>query len=82
LKTKIMAKKNETTSAPDIEPVDQAAAAEVAAMTPMEAPKGISEDEIREKTLVGLSREEAIRAITRQREHDAKLAQAEKQAAK
>jgi hypothetical protein len=77
-----MAKKNETETAPELDPVDQAAAAEVAAEKPAEAPKGISEDEIREKTLVGLTREEAIRAITRQREHDASLAKAEKAAAK
>lgn len=70
-----MAKKDETTQAPDIiAPVDQAAAAEVAGMQTTAAPKGISEDEIREKTLVGLTRDQAIEVITNQRNHDAALA--------
>jgi hypothetical protein len=71
-----MAKKTETETetAPDLAPVDSAAAAEVAAMTPAEAPKGISEDEIRERTRVGLTRDQAIQSITLQREHDAALA--------
>lgn len=74
-----MAKKDETTQAPDIiAPVDQAAAEEVAAMQPTEAPKGISEDEIREKTLVGLTRDQAIEVITNQRAHDAAQAKAAK----
>lgn len=69
-----MAKKDETTQAPEIDPVDQAAAAEVAAMKPTAAPKGITEEEIREKTLVGLTRDQAIEVITNQRNHDAALA--------
>jgi len=73
-----MAKKDDTTQAPELEPVDQAAAAEVAAMQAAEAPKGISEEEIREKTLVGLTRDQAIEVITNQRKHDADLAKAEK----
>jgi hypothetical protein len=73
-----MAKKDETNQAPDLAPVDQAAAEEVAAMQPTEAPKGISEDEIREKTLVGLTRDQAIEVITNQRNHDAELAKADK----
>lgn len=73
-----MAKKDETNQPLDLEPVDAAAATEVAAMTPSEAPKGISEDEIREKTLVGLTRDQAIEVITNQRNHDAVLAKADK----
>lgn len=74
-----MAKKDDTTTqAPELDPVDQAAAAEVAAMQPADAPKGISEEDIREKTLVGLTRDQAIEVITNQRKHDAELAKAEK----
>jgi hypothetical protein len=73
-----MAKKPTDETAPDLVPVDAAAAAEVAAMTPSEAPKGISEEEIREKTLVGLTRDQAIEVITNQRNHDAELAKADK----
>jgi hypothetical protein len=73
-----MAKKDDTNQAPELDPVDQAAAAEVAAMQPADAPKGISEEEIREKTLVGLTRDQAIEVITNQRKHDADLAKAEK----
>jgi hypothetical protein len=73
-----MAKKPTDETAPDLVPVDAAAAAEVAAMTPSEAPKGISEEEIREKTLVGLTRDQAIDVITNQRNHDAELAKADK----
>lgn len=58
--------------------IDEIAAEEIAAMKPAAAPKGIAEEEIREKTILGLSREEAIRIIQRQREHDAALAKAEK----
>lgn len=73
-----MAKKDETNQAPDLDPVDQAAAAEVAAMQPTEAPKGISEEEIREKTIVGLTRDQAIEVITNQRAYDAAQAKAAK----
>lgn len=54
--------------------IDEAAAAEVAAMKPQAAPKGISEEEIREKTSVGLTRDQAIEVIKNQRAHDAALA--------
>lgn len=66
-----MAKKDETNQPLELAPVDAAAAAEVAAMTPAEAPKGISEDEIRERTRVGLTRDQAIQSIQLQRDHDA-----------
>jgi hypothetical protein len=69
-----MAKKPTEETAPDLAPVDQAATAEVASMTPAEAPKGISEDEIRERTRVGLTRDQAIQSIQLQRDHDAALA--------
>jgi hypothetical protein len=69
-----MAKKPTDETAPDLAPVDAAAAEEVAAMTPTEAPKGIFEDEIRERTRVGLTRDQAIQSIQLQRDHDAALA--------
>jgi hypothetical protein len=47
------------------------AEAEVAAMTPATAPKGISEEEIKAKTQVGLTRDQAIEVIERQRAEDA-----------
>lgn len=56
--------------------VEQWAAAEVAAMKPAKAPKSISEEEISAKVRVGLTREQAIEVITRQRDHDADLAAA------
>ncbi len=70
-----MAKKPKEPSAqaPELDPVDQAAAAQVAAMQPAAAPEGISEEEIREKTLVGLTRDQAIEVITNQRAADAAL---------
>lgn len=58
--------------------IEEIAAEEVAAMTPEKAPKGISEEEINEKVRAGLRRDQAIEVITRQREHDAALAKAEK----
>lgn len=73
-----MAKKPNEDTTLELAPVDAAAAAEVAAMTPTEAPKGISEDEIREKTILGLTREQAITIITDQRAADAALAKTEK----
>lgn len=63
--------KEDTKSAPTVE---EKAAEEVAAMKPQAAPKGITEDEIREKTSVGLTRDQAIEVITNQRKHDASLA--------
>lgn len=62
--------KEETTS------IDETAAVEVAAMTPAETPKGISEKEIKEKTAVGLTRDQAIEVIKNQRDHDAAMAAA------
>lgn len=52
-----------------------AAQAEVAALTPATA-KGISEEQIAEKVGAGLSREQAIEVIERQRAHDATLSDA------
>lgn len=65
-----MAKKptEETVTA---DPVDAAAAAEIASMKPAEAPKGISDEEIAEKTRAGLTRDQAIEVIQTQRDHDA-----------
>ncbi len=75
-----MAKKltNEQTAAAPRDAAHEFAAAEVAALTPVEAPKGISEEEIYEKTSVGLRREQAIEVIIAQRAHDAQLAKANK----
>lgn len=75
-----MAKNTETAQAPELDPINKAAAEEIAAMKPQAAPKGITEEEIREKTLVGLTRDQAIEVITNQRAHDAELAKAEKKA--
>ena len=50
------------------------AQAEIDAQKPTEAPKGISEAEIIEKTSVGLTRDQAIEVIKNQRAHDAALA--------
>lgn len=68
-----MAKKltNEETAAAPRDAAHEFAAAEVAALTPAEAPKGISEEDIYEKVSVGLLREQAIEVITAQRAHDA-----------
>lgn len=49
---------------------EKAAAAEIAALTPVPAPEGISEEEIAEKVQAGLSRKQAIEVIERQRAHD------------
>jgi hypothetical protein len=69
-----MAKKQTDETAPELDPVDAAAADEVAAMTPAQAPKGITEEEIRERTQVGLTRDQAIQSIQLQRDYDATLA--------
>lgn len=68
-----MAKKptEEDTAATD--PVDAAAAAEIASMKPTEAPKGISDEEIAEKTRAGLTRNQAIEVLQNQRAHEAAL---------
>lgn len=74
-----MAKKltDEETAAP-LDAAHEFAAAEIAAMTPTEAPKGITEEEISAKVRVGLSRDQALEVITAQRDHDAALAKAAK----
>ena len=51
---------------------------ELANDAPAEAPKGITEEAIREKTSLGLSRDQAIEILTNQANHDAALAKAEK----
>lgn len=63
-------------------PIDIAARKEVEAMTPAPAPKGIKEEQILEKTRLGLTREQAITILTTQAEHDAALAAAEKKTGK
>lgn len=60
--------------------IEEAAAAEIAAMTPAKAPKGITEEEILEKVAVGLTRDQAIEVIKNQQAHDAALAKSEKKA--
>ena len=58
-------------------PIDIAARAEIAGMTPAEAPKGITEEEIQAKiteSLRGLSRDQAIQILQAQRDEDARLA--------
>lgn len=74
--------KKSTTTEPE-EPVtpsviDIKAAAEIAAMKPADAPKGISEEAIAEKVKAGLRREQAIEVLQSQAAHDAALAAAEK----
>lgn len=64
-----MAKKP-TEETVELDPVDAAAAAEIASMTPTEAPKGISDEEIAEKTRAGLTRDQAIEVINSQRAWD------------
>ena len=46
---------------------------EVAQTTPAEAPKGITEEAISEKTRLGLTRAQAIEILTTQAAHDAQL---------
>lgn len=58
-------------------PIDIAAAKEIAGMKPEAAPKGITEEEIRNKiteSLNGLSRAQAIQVLQAQRDEDARLA--------
>lgn len=52
-------------------------AAEVAAMTPIPAPKGVTEEAIAEKTALGITRAQAIAIITAQAENDSRKAKAE-----
>jgi hypothetical protein len=65
-----MAKKPTEEETVELDPVDAAAAADLASMKPTEAPKGISEEEISEKTRAGLTRDQAIEVITSQRAWD------------
>lgn len=58
--------------------VQDIAAAEVAAMTPAAAPKGITEAEISAKVAVGLTRSQAIEVLERQAAEDAAAAKASK----
>lgn len=62
----------------DTTTVEEWAAAEVAAATPADAPKGITEEAIGEKTRLGLTRDQAIEILTNQAAHDAQLAKASK----
>lgn len=58
-------------------PIDLAAAKEIEGMAPAEAPKGITEEAIRNKiteSLNGLSRAQAIEVLQAQRDEDARLA--------
>lgn len=68
---------------PELSEIEAAAAAQVAAMAPAAAPKGITEQEIRAKMKEsgahGLSRKQAIAVLQAQREEDARTA-AEKKA--
>ncbi len=58
--------------------IDLKAAAELEKAKPAEAPEGITEEAILEKTRFGLSREQAIEILQSQAAHDAELAKAEK----
>lgn len=54
--------------------IEEESAREVAATIPAQAPKGISEEAIAEKTRVGITREQAIEIITNQAAEDAEVA--------
>lgn len=58
--------------------IDEKAAAELQKAKPAEAPKGITDEAIKEKTRFGLSRKQAIEILQSQAAHDAELAKAEK----
>lgn len=76
-----MAKKpteEEAATTTTLDAADGFTPAEIAAVTPEEAPKGISEEDIMEKVRAGLRRDQAIEVITTQRAHDAALAKAKK----
>lgn len=66
------AKSEPSAEAPPVEtdPVFLQAAAEVAALQPAVAPKGVSEEEIAVKVAAGLSRAQAIEVIERQIDWD------------
>jgi len=59
---------------PSTTTIEEWAAGEVAAATPAKAPKGISEKAIAAKTVLGITREQAIEIINNQAAHDAELA--------
>ena len=61
------------TPPPAADPVADWAKKEVAQTTPAEAPKGITEEAISEKTRLGLTRAQAIEILTTQAAHDAQL---------
>jgi hypothetical protein len=60
----------------DKDPTQQAAEAEIAAMKPTTAPKGVTEEEIAAKVAVGLTRDQAIQVINNQLAEDAATAKA------
>lgn len=62
------------------ETIEDEAAREVAAATPAAAPKGITEDAIAAKTVLGITREQAIEILNNQAAHDAELAKEAKAA--
>jgi hypothetical protein len=57
-------------------PIDIEARKEIEAMKPAVLPKAFTEEQVLEKTRLGLSREQAITILTTQAEHDAALAAA------
>ncbi len=63
---------------PELSPIEEWAAKEVASLTPAAAPKGMGEEAIAEKTRLGMSRKQAIEVLTAQAENDARLAKEEK----
>lgn len=62
--------------------IDEKAKAELEKAKPAVAPKGITEEEIKEKTSFGLSRKQAIEILEQQAAHDAATGAAEKTRAK
>jgi hypothetical protein len=61
---------------------EDAARAEVAALKPTRAPKGMSEQDIAAKVSAGLDRAQAIEVLTAQAAHDARLEEEAEKAAK
>ncbi len=68
----------EDEGAPALSPIEAWAEKEVAALTPVPAPKGMDEAAITEKTRLGMSRKQAIEVLNSQAENDARLAEEEK----
>jgi|GEM_PF-3731644 len=62
--------------------IDIAARAEIEAMKPAPLPARFTEEQVLEKTRLGLSREQAITILTTQAEHEAALAKLEKKTGK